>query len=265
MAAAPKRPPADGPVEVVLLGTGGPLRHDRARMGLLVTAPGCAPLLIDTCGGFEIVQQLHRAGYGLADLRHVVITHRHGDHIGGTTALLMTGQLWDFYGSEDALNGVKELAAVTYPEWRLPPTVAFRAVSPRRAYEIGGFAVTFFQVEHRVPTLAVRVSRGGRTLAYSADSLPCQELVACAQDADLFVCDALASSLEGPERAARARQLMHPTALEAGRMAARANARALALVHFGSAATPDLMTADAAAAYAGPISAPEDGARYALG
>src|SRR5688572_32345061 len=50
--------------------------------GLLVRAPGCNPLLIDTCGGFELPRQLARIGQPIGGLHDVVVTHQHMDHIG---------------------------------------------------------------------------------------------------------------------------------------------------------------------------------------
>ncbi|MGN6362717.1 MAG: hypothetical protein ACTHNK_20260, partial [Thermomicrobiales bacterium] len=61
-------------MQLTLLGTGAPLSPRRATLGLLVTAPGCAPLLIDTCGGFEIARQLALVGHPLADVRNIIIT-----------------------------------------------------------------------------------------------------------------------------------------------------------------------------------------------
>lgn len=210
------------------------------------------------------MQQLHQVGYTPDDLRHVVITHRHGDHLGGAMALLLTNRPWVFYGPDDALEGVVELMAATYPEWTCPPTTRFSPVVPSQPYDIAGFTVEFFQVEHRVPTLALRVTRGRHTFAYSADSLPCEALVACARHADLFVCDALSADADGAGRVRRVHRLMHPTAREAAEMAMKAGARALALVHLGRSAEPETMRAEAASIFSGPVTVPDDGARYIL-
>ena len=43
-------------LRVTLLGTGASLHLDRATTGMIVTAPGCAPLMI---GGFELIRQMH--------------------------------------------------------------------------------------------------------------------------------------------------------------------------------------------------------------
>ena len=49
-------------MEITFLGTGAPLHVSRATIGMLVTADGCAPLLIDTCGGFELARSLNSPG-----------------------------------------------------------------------------------------------------------------------------------------------------------------------------------------------------------
>jgi ribonuclease BN (tRNA processing enzyme) len=255
----------DALMEVVFLGTGGPLRHDRACVGLLIVAHECPLLLVDTCGGFGLVQRLAHAGHRLEDVHHVVITHRHGDHVGGVMPLLMRGHPIRIYGSDDALAGAKQLMAATHPEWTSPDSAEFVPVSPERAIEIAGLSISFFAVEHRVPTLAVRITWRGRSVAYSADSVPCEALVECARDTDLFVCDALAAESEGVERLARVRRLMHPTAREAATMALRAETRSLALVHLGSPASPAALRAEAITVYQGAVSVPNDGDRFHIG
>jgi len=251
-------------VEVTLLGTGAPLAPGRATTGMLVTAPGCEPLLIDTCGGFEIARQLAATGHALADLRNVIVTHRHLDHAGGIPALFLANLPLTIYGSDDVQAGLTALLAATYPEWPPHPAIARPVVAAGERHEIGGFAVEFFAVEHRVPTLAVRVSHNGRTLAFSADSVPCAALIDCARAADLFICDANCAERDGNHWADHARRLMHPTAREATAIATAAGAGALVLTHIGRFADPANILAEAQAGFAGPVSVPDDGARYTV-
>ena len=95
---------------ITLLGTGAPLMPDRATTGLLVTAPGCEPLLIDTCGGFELARQLAAVGVAMSDLRNAIVTHRHLDHAGGMQALLLARIPLEVHANADTHAGI---AAVT--------------------------------------------------------------------------------------------------------------------------------------------------------
>lgn len=252
-------------MEVTLLGTGAPLAPGRATTGMVVTAPGCAPLLIDTCGGFELARQLHATGFKLADLRAVIVTHRHLDHAGGMPALYLANQPLDIYATADTHDGIAEVKEGSFPEWERHREVRDHFVVPGERRDIAGFAVEFFRMEHRVETVAVRVGHGDRTLAFSADSLPCDRLVACARGADLFICDAICATTDGESWVQRARHLMHPTAREAAELATQAGAGALALVHIGRFGSPANILAEARAHFAGPVAVPDDGARLTVG
>ena len=248
-------------MQVTVLGTGAPLSMN-ATTGMVVQAPGCAPLLIDSCGGYELPRQLARAGISVHRLRNVILTHRHLDHIGGMPALFMYNQPLEIYATADTHEGVRGLMAAGFPEWVIHPGVRRIEVEPGERREIDGFAVTFFEVQHRVPTVAVRVEHAGRTLAFSADSVPCDAVVACAREADLFLCDALYTERDGPTLAARARALMHPTGREAGRLATAANARSLILLHLSVATDPANVLADARETFTGPCALAQDCETY---
>lgn len=258
-------------MHVTLLGTGAPLSPGRCTMGMLVTAPSCEPLLIDTCGGFELARQLVAAGFKLTDVTNVIITHRHMDHAGGMSALLLAQRPCVVYALPDTHEGLALMKAGAFPEWGEDNpdwganAARFRHdVSPGETRAIGGFQVEFFAMVHRVPTVAVRVTHDGRTLTYSADGRPCEALVAAARGADLFICDAFVAEREDDKHAERARQLMHPTAKEAGEIARAAGAKVLACVHTARFANPELILAEAHAAFAGPTLLPSDLDRIAV-
>jgi ribonuclease BN (tRNA processing enzyme) len=245
-------------VEITFLGTGSPMAPERCATGLLVKSDGCEPLLIDTCGGFELPRQLARVGQPVNSLRNVIVTHRHMDHMGGMPALFIASIPLTIYASDDTHAGVHDFMHACFPEWPIHPEVGRVTVTAGERHEIGGFAVTFFAVEHRVPTLAVRVEQGGDVLAFSADGIPAEGMITCARDADLFVCDALCSVRDGEQWAERARSLMHPVAREAAEMAVQANAKALALTHLARYANADNLRAEAQEYFAGPVTVPDD-------
>ena len=243
-------------MRVTFLGTGAPLCPDRCCMGLLVTADDCAPLLIDTCGGFELARQLDKIGLSIGDIENVVITHRHLDHAGGMQALSLARAPIDLYALEDTHQGIEEVRYGSFPEWdhiNVP-----HVIEPGDSCDIGGFAVQFFAVTHRVPTVAVRVTHGQQSLAYSADCIAGDELVAAARNADLFICDALLAERDGLRSLEDALRLMHPTARQAGEMARAAGAKALACVHTARYAVIPSIAAEAEEYFGAPSLVPND-------
>ena len=245
-------------MEITFLGTGSPMAPERCATGLLVTASGCEPLLIDTCGGFELPRQLARIGQPIGGLRNVIVTHKHMDHMGGMPALFIATIPLTIYASADTHAGIREFMHACFPEWPIHPEVQRITIAAGERHEIGGFTVTFFAVEHRVPTVAVRVDQGSKVLAFSADGLPTEGMIACARDADLFVCDALCAIRDGAAWAERARSLMHPVAREAAEMAVAAGAKALALTHLARIATADNLRAEAQEIFPGTVTVPDD-------
>lgn len=248
-------------MQVTVLGTGAPLCQ-RIATGMIVRADDAPPLVIDTCGGYEFARQVVNVGLTLQDLRHVILTHRHMDHIGGMPALFMANKALDIYALDDTHAGVRALMQAGFPEWPIHAEVRHHAIAAGETHEIAGYSVQFFATEHRVPTVAVRVTHNGRTLAFSADGLPGQAMIDAAHDADLFLCDAFVAETSNDPLAGRNRQLMHPSGKDAGEMAAAAGARALGLLHIGRGTNTDMLHAEASAAFGGRTFVCEDGATY---
>jgi ribonuclease BN (tRNA processing enzyme) len=251
-------------MEVTLLGTGAPLHPDRAMTGMIITAPHCAPLLIDTCGGLELARQLNLVGFNRAEIRAVVVTHRHLDHAGGIQDLFLARIPLDIYALQDTHEGIAEVTKGSFPEWELHPDIARHEIWPGVAREIAGFQVKFFTATHRVPTVAVRVSVGGKTFAFSADTMACDEIVACANNADLFLCDTLCADLDGEAATVSAWSAMHATARDAAAMATLAGAGALACTHIARFANPNNILAEATANFSGTATVANDGDRYCI-
>jgi len=248
-------------MEVTFLGTGAPLHMSRATTGMIVKADGCEPLLIDTCGGNELTRSLDRAGVPLADIRNVIVTHRHADHAGGMMSLFLANMPLDVHALDDTYTGICEMKAGCFPEWDLHPEVRHHRIETGERREIGGLAVEFFRVEHRVPTIAIRIIHRGKTFAFSADSLPCEGLNAAALNADLFVCDAICAERDGEKPRTRARTLMHPTAKEAAEISKQAGVHRLACVHIGRFGSVKNILEEAQMTFGEQVEVPNDGDR----
>lgn len=256
-------------MDIYTLGTGAPLHYTRASTGILIEDkdnPDCSPLLIDACSGFEIIRRLVALGRTAEKHNHVLITHRHGDHIGGIMALAIVASPLHVYGSADVLEAAEALLKITYGDasFSVLSNVHFHEIKAGHQNTIAGYSIECFDVKHRVPTHAVRITHNDKVLAISADSIPCDALIECAQDADLFICDAICATSDGEEYVAEARELRHPNAKEAAEMAVQANVKALALVHSARYGTPEKMLAEASSIFSGPVTMPDDNQHYKL-
>jgi ribonuclease BN (tRNA processing enzyme) len=117
-------------MDITLLGTGAPLHPDRAMTGLILTAPHCAPLLIDTCGGLELARQFELVGFDRAEIRAVVVTHRHLDHAGGIQDLFLARMPLDIYALRDTHEGIAAVTHGSFPEWKLHRDIARHEIAP---------------------------------------------------------------------------------------------------------------------------------------
>jgi ribonuclease BN (tRNA processing enzyme) len=246
-------------MEITLLGTGAPLHPDRAMTGMIVTAPGCAPLLIDTCGGLELARQLGGVGFEHGNIRDVVVTHRHLDHAGGIQDLLLARIPLHIYALPDTHDGIVTVTMGSFPEWELHPDITRHEIDAGVAREIAGFRVEFFRAKHRVPTVAVRITNNAKTFAFSADTVACDEVVACARSANLFLCDTLCAELDGEEAKKAARTSMHATAREAAEMATRAGADILVCTHIARFSNLEHILVEAKTHFADTAKVAQDG------
>jgi len=98
----------------------------------------------------------------------------------------------------------------------------YEEMSPFTAagFELVGYRMLHYALE----SYGLRVSDGDRTVAYSADSAPCDGLVELARDADLFLCEA---TLSKPEQGIRG----HLTADEALDAFTSSGAKRLVVIH----------------------------------
>jgi ribonuclease BN (tRNA processing enzyme) len=125
--------------------------------------------------------------------------------------------------------------------------------------EIGPFTVATRRMNHPIETFGFRLTHGGRTIAYSADTGPADQLVELAAGADVLLCEASFAESDGlPPN-------LHLTARQAGEHAARAGVGELVVTHLVPWNSEEDMLAQAAAEYAGPVSLARPGARLSAG
>lgn len=185
--------------ELTFLGTGDPLGSGgRLQTCFHVAAPS-GRFLID-CGATSMVA-MKRRGIDRNAIEVILVTHLHGDHIGGIPYFVLDAQHVSKRTAPLTVAGppgiearIRDLMDATFPglsdvEQRFE--LRFVELEERRATSIGPTRVTPFEVVHAcgAPPYALRVEVGGRTITYSGDTEWTDALVEAARDADLFVCE----------------------------------------------------------------------------
>jgi ribonuclease BN (tRNA processing enzyme) len=193
----------------------------------------------------------------------VVLSHLHCDHVLDACSYVVVRRyapdgpyprlpLYGPPGCRERLTG----AYGSPDEGPLDDVYEFHTLRPGK-FQIGPFNVTADRVEHPVETYGLRVEHGGRVLAYSADTAPCDAIVRLAAGADSFLCEASYLSSENNPPG------LHLTGREAGEAAAKAGAERLLLTHLVPAWGDERVTLDEArSAFDGIIDVVRPGVAY---
>ena len=132
----------------------------------------------------------------------------------------------------------------------------FHAWATKEARTIGPFTVATAPACHPVEAYLLRLEHEGRSLVYTGDTGPTEELAELARGADLLLSEATFRSAESPPPD------LHLTGREAGEYAERAGVSRLVVTHVPPWYDPAEMVAEARSAYAGPVEAARAGATY---
>ena len=259
----PQRPGEAGLRRLTFLGTGDALNGERAQSGLVLPLSGGETMLIDTSSGTVLLGRLEAVGIPLESVRHLFLSHRHFDHVGGFAPLLATlASLPEaslvVHAAPDTLRALRKLLDLTLPgaEGWLGARLGWRELIPGKPTEVGETEVTPFSLDHGLECVGFRIAQPGAVAALSIDTRPTSEIAEHASGADLLVHDAY-----GPRSAAeQAHAMGHSTATEAGETARAAGVRRLVLTHLRSSrfVDPAALAAEAETVFGGPVSAAQD-------
>ena len=192
----------------------------------------------------------------------VLISHLHPDHYFDISGLYV---VWKYHpgGARPRIpvigpEGIADQCARAYglPEDPgMSEEFEFHEYDDRPIH-LGPFTIRATRLVHPITAYGLRIQSEGRTLVYSGDTGPCQELVDLAADADLLLCEA--AFVESGDNPAD----LHLTGKQAGVAAAEADVRRLVLTHIPPWHDPDVPLTEAHEAYAGPLEAAVTGSTY---
>jgi len=243
-------------IRLTVLGTSGTYpAAGRACSGYLLEAgEGERPTRVWVDTGPGTLANLLRVAE-LPSLDAIWISHLHVDHVSDLLAANYALRYGDFrpppapvpvFGPTDWVSHVRPFLSTGESE-PIDGTFEVHDLHDGERVDLGPLRLEAVATVHSVETYGVRASSGGRTVAYSADSGPCDALGRLADQADLFVCEA--AWTEWPE----GMPPIHLTARLAGEWAAKARARRLLLTHLRPGGDHEAAIATAAEAYGGPV------------
>ncbi|HET7270026.1 MAG TPA: MBL fold metallo-hydrolase [Rubrobacter sp.] len=248
---------------LTFLGTGDSLNPERAQTSMAVPLPGDETMLIDASSGTILLGRLAACGIPLESVRHLFVSHRHFDHVGGLAPLLtalasLPEASLTVHAASKTLRAVRCFLELTIPgaEGWLGKRLGWDEVVPGKPTEVGETEITPFSMNHGLECVGFRVAQEDSVAVFAVDTRPSPEVVENARGADLLVHDTY-----GPRSATeRAHAMGHSTAAEAGEAARAAGVKRLILTHIRSSrfVTPDALVAEAEAAFGGSVDAAND-------
>jgi len=220
-----------------LLGTGAAL-SDASRTTTMLAFESAGSVVVVDCGG-DVVQRLMACGLDLDRIDALIVTHEHADHVGGFP--LFMEKIWlagrrrpiPVYGPASAISQARRCwESFSTGGWKEVPEILWHEVPLEEGapvLESDEWRVTAAPGTHSVPVIGVRVEdrRGGGVAAYSCDTEESDAIARLARGADLLVHEAT-GGFGG-----------HTTLEGAARVAARAEAGRLVLVHLPPEVDPD--------------------------
>lgn len=243
--------------KLVILGTSNAIPdedHDNTHMAL--TSEGRI-VLID-CVNNPVVR-LGQAGLNLFQVKELILTHFHPDHVSGVPSLLMNSWLMGrkgpmtIYGLAYTLDRLKSLMdAYDWKNWPNFFQVDFRIIplEPMSlVLEDTEYRIYSSPVHHLVPTIGLRIEMPqlDQVLAYSCDTEPCQEVVDLASGADMLIHEATGVGIG------------HSSAQQAGSIAHQAEVGSLMLIHYPNRDfDPSPLVSQAKSSFAGRVELAKD-------
>ncbi len=199
-----------------------------------------------------IISHLHHDHYlDLFSLRHAIEGARRD---GSRAAPLRLFAPAEPAAEFKLLAGYSKAFAAT-PVESLPGEHTSGGLSTRRL-DLEGLTLRFVSALHPMPGFSISLEGKGK-LVFSGDTARTEELVALAEGADLFLCEA-----SGLDSDAEAMQGVHLTARQAGETARRAGAKRLLLTHFWPEYDLPLLGRQAGEGFGDMISLAKEGETY---
>ena len=256
----------DAGILVHVLGSGSGLPgRDRDTTSLLVGAAD-GWTLVD-CPG-SVVSKLARLELRPADLKRLVLTHNHVDHVYGFPHLVHAmgiaghGSSLTVHAPSQTLDTIEAMVKAHGLHGERYPLLDLQAIEIEEGFVVvdGALRLLASPATHGRDTVALRFESGGVAVCHSSDTCPSEAVARLAGGAGLLFHDC-----GGPHRLRDGFSDSHTSAREAGEIAASAAAERLVLIHLsgGDAGLSESLE-EASEAFPGGVELAVDGRSYRI-
>jgi ribonuclease Z len=242
--------------KITILGSANAVAKADQQNAHLLFETSSRKIMVD-CGDHSAAS-LAKAGVAINQITDLILTHFHADHVGSLPLVIM--DMWlekrtsplSIYGLAITIDKAKKLLDLfDWQKWANMFPVEFVAVGesgdPKMITD-DEITVSALPVLHLIPTIGLRFKFiGGRTITYSCDTEPCDNLNALADKADVLIQEAA-----GPGKG-------HTSPEQAGEIATSCGVKQLVLIHYESRQGKQYLLSEAQAKFSGQVLVAEDG------
>ena len=159
-----------------------------------------------------LLPQLKQLGVALDDIEVIFISHFHGDHFVGLPFLLleymyMTPRTKDLYivGPPGCEEWLEDFSSRVYPN--ITRETSYKRIyvdaTPGKTQTVGDLTFESFPMNHvkadGLKAMGYRVQIGDKTIAYTGDTMFCEEAVELGDGTDVYIVDCTYPEGAGPE------------------------------------------------------------------
>ncbi len=224
-------------MKFLLLGTGGWISPPHLDFISILVEVSNKLILIDPSE--YCVRRIQRLGIDLEKIDLVLVTHSHGDHaLGFPTLVIWLSHLnvrkkVRVLALESVIEDLRLLLRATRIEKHENKVVEYVPIAmsnvrdPCVVYRDDVCEIRAILTRHTVECLAFRITElsSGKSITYTGDTAPCEEIVKLAQGTDVLICETSCLSEE-------ARMFGHSCTKDAVELAKKAGAKLLVPVHY---------------------------------
>ena len=212
-----------------LLGTGAAV-SDANRSTTMLAIENSQSLVVIDCGG-DAVQKLQLSNANIDNLKALIITHEHADHVSGFP--LFMERIWllgrqeplPVYGIKEAISQAKRMHdSFDTSDWPGYPQIEWhevKRINNALVLDDKDWLIHASRGKHGVPVIGLRIvsKQSANVVTYSCDTEYSESIVSLAEGSKILLHEA-SGDLKG-----------HSTAIDAARAAAKSKSKRLLLVH----------------------------------